>query len=661
MHSKHLSLVIDIRESTTKALERLAHKADAADRSSRRAARRLAGLGRDSHDNGDGLGQALTSVERMHRAFADMGSTAAPAGAGLERVRSLLADLRRGTGGHQATAFRAAPLLAFAGGGGVLFQRPKAPLITDGAGSADDVPALLTRGEYVVRRSAVDKYGLRLLDALNQGRLPIDLIPRFAVGGLVLPPQVLDLVPRFASGGGVGVLRSGVQGGAGSGGSDIYLRYFATLAAQDPDQLIRRFGGLTERELRNGMEKRVASLLQRVKLEQLRKTPEKYLGNALGLVTDSLEVFQSMGLTDPPAARSALSGASVELASQAAALNEEYKARIATAKEEGDEQLATLLENQRLELDAVIEDLRAALEELLHDYLDGIESLADKTVAEARKFGEQYSAEAENVAAELAAMGSRGAATGNRVLGTFRTSKERKLADIERQAMLAAKRLERNLERGMQKQLRDHSRLATTAEREHAQEGVATETRGRLDLRSTFGDYKRGIQDLEIEWKSALQDLINSMSKLNISGFKHWMANGGLVGGAAAPLALARGGPVPLLPGADPHGDSVPALLTPGEFVLRRDAVQAVGLAELSRLNALDASIVGSLRQVLAFADGGPVSGSALTSGLRVDDPAQLGSIILHVGERDFEARMSHGVARSLRRELARQRKGMIG
>jgi hypothetical protein len=660
MHSKHLSLVIDIRESTAKALERLAHKADAADRGSLGAARRLAGLGRDAHGNGDGLGQALTSIERMHRAFTDMGTTAAPAGAGLERVRSLLADLRHKSERREATAFQAAHLPAFAGGG-VLFRRPPAPLITNGAGSVDDVPALLMRGEYVVRRSAVDKYGLRLLEALNQGRLPIDLIPRFAMGGLVLPPRVLDLAPRFAEGGTVGVFRSGLQGGAASGSGSGPSGYFATLASLDPGQLIRQFGGLTESELRNDMEKRVAGLLQRVKLEQLRKTPEKYLSNALGQVTDSLKVFQSMELTDPPTARKALSGASAELAAQAAALNDEYKSRIAMAREEGDEQLATLLETQRLELEAVIEDLRAALEDLLYDYLDGIESLAEKTSAEASKLNEKYSSEAEKAAADLAAMGSYGAISGHRILSTARGSKERRLADVERKAMLAAKRLERSLERGMQKQQRDHSRLANATEREFRLEGLTAETAGRLDLRSTFGDYKRSIQDLEIEWKSALQDLISSMSNLNISGFKHWMAHGGLAGGATAPLALAAGGPVPLLPGADPSRDSVPALLTPGEFVLRRDAVQAVGLAELSRLNALDSSILGSLRQVLAFSDGGPVPGGVLTSSPLGDEPARLGAITLHVGGRDFEARMSHGVARSLSRELARQRKGMIG
>lgn len=661
MHSKHLSLVIDIRESTAKALERLAHKADAVDRGSRVAVRRLAGLGRDGHTNGEGLGQALVSIERMHRAFADMGSASAPAGAGLERVRSLLADLRRKVAPRQVLpTFHIATPRAFAAGGGVLFRRPRAPLITDGMGSVDDVPALLMRGEYVVRRSAVDKYGLRLLDALNQGRLPIDLIPRFARGGLVLPPQFLDLAPRFAEGGTASVYRSGLQGGAAHGSGSGLLGYFTALASLDPGQLIRQFGGLTESELRNDMEKRVSGLLQRVKLEQLRKTPEKYLGNALGLVTDSLRVFQSMELTDPPAARKTLGGASAELAAQATTLNNEYKSRIAMAREEGDEQLAALLETQRLELEAVIEDLRAALEDLLYDYLDGIESLAEKTAAEASKLSEKYSSEAEKAAEDLAAMGSYGAISGHRILSTYRGARERKLAEVERKAMLAAKLLERNLERGMQKKQRDHSRLANATEREFRLQGLTAETTGRLDLRSTFGDYKRSIQDLEIEWKSALQELINSMSNLNISGFKHWMANGGLAGGAA-PLAFAAGGPVPLLPGADPSRDSVPALLTPGEFVLRRDAVQAVGLAELSRLNALDASILGSLRQVLAFSDGGPVPGSALVSSLHGDEPARLGAITLHVGGRDFEARMSHGVARSLTRELARQRKGMIG
>ncbi len=49
-------------------------------------------------------------------------------------------------------------------------------------GSVDNVPALLTGGEFVVRPSAVRQYGVNTLNAINSGRVPVS---RFATGGLV--------------------------------------------------------------------------------------------------------------------------------------------------------------------------------------------------------------------------------------------------------------------------------------------------------------------------------------------------------------------------------------------------------------------------------------------------------------------------------------------
>ena len=47
-------------------------------------------------------------------------------------------------------------------------------------GPVDDIPALLMGGEYVMNRQSSSKYGKRLLDSMNQGRMP-----RFADGGEV--------------------------------------------------------------------------------------------------------------------------------------------------------------------------------------------------------------------------------------------------------------------------------------------------------------------------------------------------------------------------------------------------------------------------------------------------------------------------------------------
>jgi TP901 family phage tail tape measure protein len=52
--------------------------------------------------------------------------------------------------------------------------------ITGGSGAKDDVPAMLMGGEYVIKKSAAQKYGITYLNALNNGT-----IKKFADGGLV--------------------------------------------------------------------------------------------------------------------------------------------------------------------------------------------------------------------------------------------------------------------------------------------------------------------------------------------------------------------------------------------------------------------------------------------------------------------------------------------
>ena len=53
------------------------------------------------------------------------------------------------------------------------------------AGPSDTVPALLTPGEFVVRREVVQKVGLPILEALNSMKLPIHMVRGYATGGLV--------------------------------------------------------------------------------------------------------------------------------------------------------------------------------------------------------------------------------------------------------------------------------------------------------------------------------------------------------------------------------------------------------------------------------------------------------------------------------------------
>jgi len=70
-----------------------------------------------------------------------------------------------------------------------------------GTGTSDSIPAWLSNGEFVIRASAVRKYGAQFLAAINGMRLSPNAIGRFAMGGLVgLPAMQMASLPAGASG-----------------------------------------------------------------------------------------------------------------------------------------------------------------------------------------------------------------------------------------------------------------------------------------------------------------------------------------------------------------------------------------------------------------------------------------------------------------------------
>lgn len=114
------------------------------------------------------------------------------------------------------------PSLPFAGGGPV---RRAAGGVIPGSGSGDTVPALLTPGEFVIRRDIVNAYGLEFMRALNTG--------------LVLPPIRTVGPMRFADGGPVGrVPAQGGSSGRFSGRIGLDRGLFWSDVKQDPEDLL---------------------------------------------------------------------------------------------------------------------------------------------------------------------------------------------------------------------------------------------------------------------------------------------------------------------------------------------------------------------------------------------------------------------------------------
>ncbi len=99
-------------------------------------------------------------------------------------------------------------------------------------------------------------------------------------------------------------------------------------------------------------------------------------------------------------------------------------------------------------------------------------------------------------------------------------------------------------------------------------------------LKKTFDDASKALQSIF----SFFRDIVDKLSNVKIGGtVGDWWEKGKDI------LGLAEGGMVPLYAASGkfvPRGtDTVPAMLTPGEFVVRREAVNALGMGAMNAIN----------------------------------------------------------------------------
>ena len=175
------------------------------------------------------------------------------------------------------------------GGGGFLSaligKKNSGGMIRGGSGVKDDIPTLLTGGEFVMRRSAVERYGPEFMSALNAGR-----VQGFANGGMFTPGSFGQGAIRGSS----NLLSFATQSFTGGGFDRIGGGKGLAFASLEPQSgrltmFGRRNSPMFQREQQSkqeafGLFARQSQLEAQLK-EQRKQERKAFLGSIIGLVS----------------------------------------------------------------------------------------------------------------------------------------------------------------------------------------------------------------------------------------------------------------------------------------------------------------------------------------------------------------------------------------
>ena len=121
---------------------------------------------------GSAFGEAIKGTKTLKDAFRDM----------FQGILNRMLDKSLEMGVDALFAFGKAATTGRKDGG-LIRGYNSGGMVTGGSGMKDDVPAMMSGGEYVIKKSSVDKYGTDYLRNLNGGA-----IPRYATGGFSIDP-----------------------------------------------------------------------------------------------------------------------------------------------------------------------------------------------------------------------------------------------------------------------------------------------------------------------------------------------------------------------------------------------------------------------------------------------------------------------------------------
>lgn len=575
----------------------------------------------------------------------------------------------------------------FAGGGSVF--RPFRRGLVPGVGDEDSEPVLLREGAFVVRKAAVSRYGAGLIEAMNNFKLPAG-VQTFASGGFVLPDWLQHLRQPVPS--------------PSLPASSVLAKPAAPTPLSVALSVPAAFSSVTTPMATPvGMSDRGAAAVAR--LDGLRHTAALKFSSG-GSLDETLADIALERQRTKEDYDEAVTDAKTDHDDQLADLlkqEQEDLDQIAADLAEAVSAYNEAMADAQQAYAAAVADARAEWAEKKADLQSNVDD-AQKAYFEWQKKGkeEHPGYKTTTVSRNMTGFVPGGGLPGTRTVYTVDKSASAKKALEEYQA--EGKELTAKLTEARQAVSAiaggpdltdatsefDDAKAAAVADMADARSTVTADTQStkekaesdKADLEKDLADkladlkkdFDRAMEDLDIE-ESRARANADDTKGYSISGFTQWLRNGGPVqaltrirrfaeGGVVGLLGklpqFAGGGTVPMVPGAVAGVDSVLAALTPGEGVVKAEAMAKV-LSEraLDALNNLD--LDGFFAEMPHFATGGVVPGgdvSAVPGPSEQVRPRQdsgasyTATLNLAIGGKSFETRTTSGTAQALAREL---------
>jgi len=475
------------------------------------------------------------------------------------------------------------------------------------------------RGEYILRKDAVKKYGSGFLDAINQGRIAVNMLPQFAMGGFADTGRKIK--------------RAVMQ----TFNPSFYVTPESTVLHPSHPSFYA------------GVNRRMGRI----------SSP---LGKQSGL---SLTKAFSAGIRKMETGGN-IDSSAIRLERERQHITDEYNTRIEYAVKMGDEELAWILEEERLELEQLALELEQTLAELQMEYEEDLFELRqdhEEKMADLRM--QQQEASARRKQTEMLIQRTKtelsmshdnfrefkGTHWGGKfyvhpLLAANQYKKEseyyRQISDYER--TLSSIPDKENFEARERRENTFYAKRQNMTTKKYNFETGMEQKKNELDVKKVKAEasqdftgealnIEREIKLLEAELAKALYEIEKKYTTMSVSGTTHWLAKGGALG---YPAGFKKG------------EDSIPAMLTPGEYVIKESIVKTLGKDFFDSLNNFQ------MPKFAHYAEGGLVQN--ITQSTSPNSPASGfdASVTFHMDRKQYTLMGRKNVAEQLVNELKR-------